>query len=211
MSLFLGDWTQSRCTQERIRSYHSGDGQPIPVVEAMVRLGCKYGFVPLCQEATSRLKHEYPANLGAYTSDHTRIEMDDSIELLDLLKLAQEHNELHSILPGLYHEIHNSFDLVSIEFGTRMVLQLISRLSRNGYSLSQMPDLPQNKNLTWLLTFSNFETRRRGLLIDGYKNCHLQDVAPLTLPALRPAPRYISRCFLEASSHMAWMNGTLHG
>lgn len=90
--------------------------------------GCKYGFVPLRQEATSRLKHEYPTDLSAYTSDHTRIEVDDSIELLDILKLAQEHNELQSILPSFYHEIHNSIDLGSIEFDTTIVLQLIPRL-----------------------------------------------------------------------------------
>jgi hypothetical protein len=79
----------------------------------MVRLGTKYAFIKLRDDAMSRLSYEYPNNLEGFMrdSDWTRIDIHHHVLELDILNLAWEHR-IYTILPVLYLNISGNFTLV---------------------------------------------------------------------------------------------------
>ena len=96
------------------RFYHSEELLPLSVLIAIVRLGCKYEFIKLRDDAMSRLAYEYPSDLNSYTNtedEWTRIDITDNSLELDILKLAWDHR-MYTILPCLYLNIYGNFTLV---------------------------------------------------------------------------------------------------
>lgn len=96
--------------------YNPHDALPIPVISAMVRLGHKYNFLRFRDDAVSRLMHDFPQDLVAFTKRRGYTRIRATTELLDLLILVRDL-KLHRILPTLYLDLISKYDLKKIFVG----------------------------------------------------------------------------------------------
>ncbi|TFK38969.1 hypothetical protein BDQ12DRAFT_735184 [Crucibulum laeve] len=86
------------------KNYNIRDSLPYPAVAAMLRLGLKYQFDHLRDEAVARLTSEFPNNLEAWEllpSEYTHIKAQKGI-LFDIINLALQFS-IRSILPVAYY------------------------------------------------------------------------------------------------------------
>ncbi|CAA7266032.1 unnamed protein product [Cyclocybe aegerita] len=86
------------------QTYISRVAIPFPAVAAMLRLGNKYEFIQLREDALFRLRSEFPSTLKEWQvlpSDYTHMVTQGGI-LYDIINLALEEG-LFSILPAAYY------------------------------------------------------------------------------------------------------------
>jgi hypothetical protein len=86
------------------RFYNITEEQPFSFIAAMIRLGHKYNFTRLRDDAIARLSSDCPTTLREWDSGgldyYSRIECYPKLSV-DVLNLAQEHR-LFCILPCVY-------------------------------------------------------------------------------------------------------------
>lgn len=110
--------------------YHVNERQSLPILFAHIRLGCKYEFTTLRDNAISRMKREFPITLPETLDDDMwehidastyaaleaagdTVSEDASADLLDILEVAQDHAQLCSTLPGIYRRIEHTHTVLN--------------------------------------------------------------------------------------------------